>query len=121
MEVSLGRIVIYAKNLEKMAEFYKTYFGFKVLNVPDDRIVELKNPKGGASIMLHPVTKSVKMGQVTVKLVFDVKDVEKFKNNCANKGLKFGTVHKVDRYLFSNAKDPDKNSIQISSRKFAYK
>jgi hypothetical protein len=68
--------------------------------------------------MLHPAAKSVKTGQVTVKLGFDVEDVETFIKRSLKKGLKFGAVHKADGYLFSNTKDPDKNSVMITSRKF---
>ena len=118
MEVNFGRIVIYAKNLEKMRVFYEKFFGYKSYQLVEDRIVELIPPGTGVVIMLHPVAKGVKTGQVTVKLGFDVKDVEQFKNQCLKKGLKFGAVHKADGYFFSNAKDPDKNSIMITSRKF---
>lgn len=121
MTATLGRIIIYAKNLEKMCTFYENFFGYKRLILPDDRIIELIPPSNGASIMLHPVAKSVKTGQVTVKLVFDVKDIEQFHAQCLKKGLKFGTIHQADGYSFANTKDPDKNSIQISSRKFAKK
>jgi hypothetical protein len=119
VKADLGRIVIYAKNLEKMRVFYETFFGYESRQLPNDRIVELIPPGSGAVIMLHPVAKGVKTGQVTVKLGFDVKDVEQFRNECLKKGLKFGTVHQAGKYSFSNAKDPDKNSITISSRKYS--
>jgi hypothetical protein len=119
MEADLGRIVIYAKNLEKMRLFYETFFAYKSRQLPDDRIVELLPPGSGVVIMLYPVAKGVKTGQVTIKLGFDVKDVERFRSQCLAKGLKFGTVHQAEGYCYSNAKDPDKNSITISSRKFA--
>jgi hypothetical protein len=69
--------------------------------------------------MAHPAAKSVKTGQVTVKLVFDIEDVDGFKERCLAQGLKFGVTHKADGYTFANAKDPDGNSISISSRAFA--
>jgi hypothetical protein len=33
-------------------------------------------------------------------------------------GLKFGATHRADGYSFANAKDPDRNSVSISSRAF---
>ena len=119
MEATLGRIIIYAKNVERMCSFYEKFFGFKSRSLPEDRIIELVPPHGGACLMLHPAAKSVKTGQVTVKLVFDVRDVQKFCDHSLKNGLKFGTIHQADSYSFSNAKDPEKNSIQVSSRKFA--
>jgi len=73
---------------------------------------------GGATLLLHKAGKAQKLGQVAVKLVFDVENVRAFSKAAAAKGLKFGTVHKADGYEFANAKDPDGNSIQISSRAF---
>ena len=119
MKPSLGRVIIYSKNVERMTEFYQKYFGFHPVRSAGDRIVELvSQDHKGASIMLHAAATSARAGQSQVKLVFDVEDVEAFRIAPAKKGLKFGVVHQVQGYCFSNAKDPDKNSIQISSRGF---
>jgi hypothetical protein len=45
--------------------------------------------------MVHPVAKGVKVGQVTVKLVFDIEDVDGFMEKSLAKGLAFGTLHKA--------------------------
>jgi predicted enzyme related to lactoylglutathione lyase len=118
MNPPINKIVIYAKNIERMIAFYEKHFGFTSQTEEGDRIIELIPSNGGASIMIHPSGKGIKEGQACVKLVFDVKDVEAFKDNCATDGLKFGAIHQADGYVFSNAKDPGKNSIQISSRAF---
>ena len=110
----LGRVVIYARDLEAMVAFYCGHFGFEVRQVPGDRIVELMHPDGGAAILLHPAGKAQKMGQVLVKLVFDVEDVPGF---VAGHPV-FGVVHQADGYCFANGKDPSGNSVQVSSRAF---
>jgi hypothetical protein len=61
----------------------------------------------------------VKTGQVTVKLVFDIEDVNGFREKSLAKDLVFGAIHQANGYTFANAKDPDGNSISISSRAFA--
>ena len=76
---------------------------------------------GGASIRVHQAAKSVKLGQVGVKLSFAVRDVEAFKAKAAELGLKFGNTHVGKGYSFANAKDPDKNSVSISSRAYMRK
>lgn len=53
-----------------------------------------------------------------MKLVFDVEDVSAFCEAARVYGLEFGKIHKADGYEFANAKDPSKNSIQVSSRAF---
>ena len=118
MNVPINKIVIYVKNIEKVTAFYEKHFGFTSQTEEGDRIIELMPSNGGVSLMIHPSGKGIKEGQACVKLVFDVKDVQAFKDKCATNGLKFGVIHQADGYVFSNAKDPGKNSIQISSRAF---
>jgi hypothetical protein len=85
---------------------------------PDGRIIELTSPDGGAIIMLHQATTGQKQGQSLVKLVFDVEDVEAFRDACRTKGLAFGPIHDAGDYQFANAKDPAQNTVSISSRAF---
>ncbi|MGE8475527.1 MAG: VOC family protein [Paraburkholderia hospita] len=118
MQASLNRILLYVRDVARACAFYQRYFGFTATRDNDDRIVELTSPHGGAILMLHPAAKGVKAGQATVKLVFDVEDVEAFKAHCATDGLVFGATHRTDGYSFANAKDPDGNSVSISSRGF---
>jgi predicted enzyme related to lactoylglutathione lyase len=116
--VPLGRLVIYAKDVEATARFYETHFGFRAMQLPGDRIVELVAQDGGANIMLHPAGRGLRSGQAIVKLVFDVEDVEAFCRRSAENGLDFGPIHQADGYAYANAKDPCLNSISISSRAF---
>jgi len=111
--------MLYVRNVEATCDFYERRFGFTCLVDPDDRVAELKSPNGGAILMVHQAAKSVKTGQVTVELVFDIEDVEGFKKRCSMQGLDFGSTHKAGGYCFANAKDPDGNSVSISSRAFA--
>ncbi|MCU0909506.1 MAG: VOC family protein [Rhodobacteraceae bacterium] len=114
----LGRLVIYTSKVDEMADFYARHFGFKVVRSDTDRIVELTPQSTGLTLLLHPAAAKQKMGQVLVKLVFDVEDVEAFCAGARSRGLEFGTVHVADGYAFANAKDPSMNSIQVSSRAF---
>ncbi|RFU48363.1 VOC family protein [Paraburkholderia sp. DHOC27] len=115
---ALNRILLYARDMQKTCAFYVRHFGFACQWDADGRIAELISPQGGAIMMVHQAAKGQKSGQVLVKLVFDVEDVEGFKEQCAKDGLEFGASHQADGYSFANAKDPDGNSISISSRSF---
>ena len=119
MLAQLGRIIIYTKRPEEVAAFYCKHFGFEVLRLEGDRIVELVSQGTGANILLHPISDVRKEGQTLVKLVFDVEDVEEFCRVSKDQGLQFGSIHRADVYSFANAKDPAKNSVSISSRAFA--
>ena len=114
----LGRIILYTKRPEEMARFYCQHFGFEVLRLEGDRIVELVAQGGGAHLLLHPLSKGRKEGQTLVKLVFDVEDVERFCREAQERGLVFGSIHRADGYSFANTKDPAQNSVSISSRAF---
>ena len=115
----LGRILLYVRDIDAVAGFYKRYFGFRVHREKGDRIVELESPvEGGTGIMLHPLGRGRRDGQTVAKLVFDVPDVQAFCVESAERGLPFGTIHKADGYAFANAKDPAGNSISVSSREY---
>jgi predicted enzyme related to lactoylglutathione lyase len=115
-KVKLGRIILYVKNMEGTVSFYERHFGFKAQRNPADRIIELDPSNGGAMIMLHSASAKQKQGQSVVKLVFDVDDVAAFVTDAAKNGLKFGALHQADGYVFANAKDPNGNSVSLSSR-----
>lgn len=118
MPVALNRLILYARDVEETVAFYEKHFGFQVLRLPGDRIVELVAQGGGANIMVHRAARGVKTGQVTVKLVFDVEDVAGFCERSAGNGLRFGAEHAANGYTYANAKDPCGNNIQVSSRAF---
>jgi predicted enzyme related to lactoylglutathione lyase len=114
----LGTVILYARDMQKTAAFYARHFGFETTGEVVEGLIELSATHGGAGILIHQAAKSVKLGQVGVKLSFHVPDVEQFKSVAAAHGLAFGATHQANGYAFANAKDPDKNSISISSRSF---
>ncbi len=114
----LNRIMLYVRDMAATAAFYEKHFGYRARQEPGDRLVELIPAKGGAMLVLHQAAKSQKGGQAAVKLVFDVEDVEAFCRDRAAKGLDFGPIHDVPGYQFANAKDPNGNSVCVSSRAF---
>lgn len=118
MNAPLGSIIIYARDMQKTAAFYSQHFGFRTMGEVVDGLIELRATHGGASILVHQAAKSVKLGQVGVKLSFHVEDVAAFAARAAERGLTFGAIHQANGYQFANAKDPDKNSVSISSRAF---
>ena len=118
METPLGTIVLYARDMRKTAAFYSEHFGFRTSGEVSEGLIDLQAPNGGAGILIHQAARSVKLGQVGVKLSFHVQDVIAFVAQAADRGLKFGAVHQANGYVFANAKDPDKNSVSVSSRAF---
>ncbi|QNK66543.1 VOC family protein [Variovorax sp. PAMC26660] len=118
MESPLATALIYARDMKKSADFFAMHFGFVTSGEVHEGLIELHAPHGGAGILIHQAAKSVTLGQVGVKLTFQVRDVAAFVADAATRGLKFGAIHQANGYAFANAKDPDKNSVSVSSRAY---
>lgn len=116
---TLARIILYTRRTDEMVDFYGMHFGYTAWQEDGDRIVELRPPGVGAVLMLHPLAKSQKEGQVLAKLCFDVEDVETFIADASKNGLQFGKPFKANGYMFANTKDPAKNSVSVTSRAYA--
>lgn len=114
----LGTVMLYARDMQHSADFYRTHFGLETTGQVVEGLIELNAPQGGASILIHQAAKSVKLGQAGVKLCFHVPDVEAFKAQALAQDLAFGPTHQANGYAFANAKDPDGNAVSISSRAF---
>jgi predicted enzyme related to lactoylglutathione lyase len=111
----IARVILYVRDLPRVSAFYERFFGMHPLPGASDGWVELAGGSGGCTIALHKAAVTQKSG-AAMKLVFGVADVRAFKSEKEKEGLKFGVVHDVGSFQFSNAKDPAGNSIQISSR-----
>jgi predicted enzyme related to lactoylglutathione lyase len=110
-------IVLYVKDIPKVAAFYQAHFGFTALPGSTAGWVQLISPVGSCSLGLHQAAKSQKSG-AAMKVVFAVPDLKTFIADRATHGLKFGAIHQAQGYEFANAKDPAGNSISISNRTY---
>lgn len=84
----------------------------------EEGLITLSPTSSGATLLIHQAAKSIKLGHAGLKLMFTVEDVEAYKAKSAALGLEFGSTHQAQGYCFANVKDPDGNSISISSRAF---
>jgi len=115
MAVPIVRVILYVKNISKVAEFYQRHFGMSPVPSEEKGWLEMTSTSGGCTIALHQASTAQKSG-AAIKLVFGVADVAKFKSERESDGLKFGPIHRFSNFEFANAKDPAGNSVQISSR-----
>lgn len=108
--------MLFVHDIEKVAAFYETYFGLKRMGTVKDGYLELKST--GTRIALHRAGKL--RGSITssrVKIVFACSDVKKQVEAFKKQGLQFGKVYEWEGISFADTKDPEKNPVQISSRK----
>lgn len=114
-DLSIARVILYVRDIPKVAAFYERFFGMKALPGAMNGWVELRTASGGCTIALHRAAKSQKSG-ASMKVVFAVKDVRGFVQKSKKHGLDFGPIHQTETFEFANAKDPAGNSISVSSR-----
>jgi predicted enzyme related to lactoylglutathione lyase len=113
----VSSIVLYVKDIPRVAAFYQEHFGFTASPSPWVGWRLLISKSGGCSLGLHQAAKGQKSG-AAMKIVFAVPNLDKFIAVRAKNGLKFGAIHKAPGYEYANAKDPAGNSISISNRIF---
>ena len=115
MSLTISRVILYVRDIPKVAAFYERHFGLRALPSTRKDWLELSSESGGCTIALHQAAITQKSG-AAMKLVFAVRDVRDFVEKRKAAGMKFGVIHEVDGFAFANAKDPAGNSIQVSSR-----
>ena len=115
MSLSVVRVILYVKDIPKVATFYEEHFGLIPLPSTEHGWLELKSASGECTIALHQAAKSQKGGSA-VKIVFGAQDVKRFVAERDQAGLKFGPIHEAEGFEYANAKDPAGNSISVSSR-----
>jgi catechol 2,3-dioxygenase-like lactoylglutathione lyase family enzyme len=115
--LQITRVILYVKNVPRIAEFYERYFDMRPLPGGTEKWTELAASSGGCTIALHKASVAQKSG-AAIKLVFGVDDIQAFKNAKEREGLRFGVIHEADGVAFCNTKDPAGNSLQISNRGF---
>jgi len=111
-------VLLYVKDIPKVAAFYAKHFGFLPLPQKHTDLLEIRSSSGEFTLLLHQASKGHRIGQSCIKLVFDVADIDGFKAQAKKDGLIFGITRRGEGYEFANARDPAKNPIQISRRAF---
>ncbi len=117
MAIAVSRVILFVKDVARVAAFYQQHFGMKPLPGNEEGWIELSSGTRGCNIALHKAASNRKSSSA-MKLVFGVSNVRKFITEREADGLRFGPIYCPGDFEFANAKDPAGNSIQISSRGF---
>ncbi|MCC7438406.1 MAG: VOC family protein [Armatimonadetes bacterium] len=114
----ISRIILFVRDPDTVANFYQKHFGLQLLEGAEKGWIELS--AGGCTLALHranrPADSIGSIGHSPTTIVFGVQDVHAAKASFAANGLKFGKVYESADFAFANAKDPEGNRIQLSSR-----
>ncbi len=117
MFAPVTRIILYVKNVEKVAAFYQRVFELEVVGTPEKGWIELG--AGGCNIAFHPAAKTADFRRAAAKITFGVKDVAAAKAILERRGLKLGPIHTSPNSVFCNGKDPEGNLLAIGNRGMA--
>lgn len=120
MRTYISRIILYVRDVPGVAAFYQKHFDMTPAGPPEKGWQELCTPGGGCNLALHQAPMASRdRGRSPAKIAFGVADVHATKKRLGAQGLKFGKVHEFNGFAFANARDPEGNPIQISSRGIA--
>ena len=114
MFAPITRIVLYVKNVDKVAEFYRRVFELKIIGTPEKGWIEFD--AGGCNIALHQAAKTANFRRAAAKISFGVKDVAAAKAVLESRGLKLGPIHTTPNSTFCNGKDPEGKLLSIGNR-----
>jgi predicted enzyme related to lactoylglutathione lyase len=114
--MQLQRVIVFAKDIKKLAAFYRDVLRLEPKITPDDPRTWLEFHAGSSSIALHNGG-TLKTGRAP-KLVFFVANetMLETRNRLNARGANFGKITRVGEIQFCNGTDPEGNELQLSSR-----
>ena len=68
VKIPIMRVILYVKDIRKVADFYEKHFGMKALPSEDAGWLELESSGGGCNLALHRAAVSQKSG-AAIKVV----------------------------------------------------
>ncbi len=108
-------LMLFVKDIEKIATFYEKYFGLKRNGIAQEGYLELVS--GGVKLALHQAHgKGSRKSLTPVKIIFYSRSVRQKVKALEKRGLKFGKLWQWQNFVFCDTKDPEGNPIQISNR-----
>jgi predicted enzyme related to lactoylglutathione lyase len=115
MKLETKRMIVFVRNVEKVAQFYRDVLGLPPIPCPDDPKKWQEFSAGAVSIALHQAD-APKPRRIASKIVFYAADVSATKRELEARGAKLGRVVKTEFHSFANGTDPEGNPFAISSR-----
>ena len=112
MHLVLRRVILFTANLESMTAFYRDVIGLEIVG-REDGWVDFS--AGACGLALH--AGRPKAGARPPKIVFRAADVASARATLIKRGLAdAGPVKSTGKFDLCDAKDPDGNPFQLSSR-----
>ena len=110
------RVILFVKDMQKAADFYRDTLGLKPIADPEyDASEWIEFNAGGCNIALHKAGKPE--GNTRNKIVFYSKDPLKTRETLLAKGARMFKPMIFEGLVLCDGADPEGNRFQISNRK----
>jgi predicted enzyme related to lactoylglutathione lyase len=122
MKISLNRIILFGKEIDKLKIFYQENFGFSLLEEIRDQWVVLN--AGQTEIALHKIGRQYDSDEIfraasNTKLVFGINgNLESIRNKLISNGVLLQDIKSFEgvNALFCDGEDPEGNIFQLEQR-----
>lgn len=120
VELSLYRVILFARDVEACAAFYSDAFGFRRIESTPSGKGWIELDAGGCRLAFHTRgSRSLSKpapGGGPHKLVFYTADVPAMRKTLLAKGIAMGPLHADATLAFADGSDPEGHRFQISNR-----
>ena len=128
MKLEVGRIIVFAKDMEKMTSYYETVVGLPRAGTPDDSEDFVAFDAGGVHFCLHRIpehyardieiaTPPIAREATPIKVSFHSPAVRSAREVLESRGAMLGPVREFGTLHLCDGTDPEGNVFQLSNRR----
>lgn len=112
--MQITRMIIFTRDVERLAEFYRSTFDLEFAGQASSEWAELRS--GSCDLAFHRTDEQGAGRDGWTKLVFGSVDVAGDRQRLVDRGVEMTEIVEFEGIQLSDGRDPDGNSFQISSR-----
>ncbi len=126
-QLEIARVIIFAKDMAKMASFYGSVIGLPRVETPDDSADFISFDAGALQLALHRIPEEYARGieitdppmarkNAVIKVVFGAVNVNQTRGELESRGATLGPVRQFGDLHLCDGTDPEGNIFQLSNR-----
>jgi len=128
VNLGVSRIILFAKDMEKMSTFYEVIIGLRRVETPDDSDDFVVLDAGGVRLCLHRIPEQyardieissppVAREGTPLKICFHSSNVRHARGVLESRGAMLGPVREFGSLHLCDGTDPEGNVFQLSNRR----
>ena len=112
--MQITRMIIFTRDVERLAEFYRSSFKLEFVGQASSEWAELRS--GSCDLAFHRTDEEGVGRDGWTKLVFGSLDVAAERQRLVDRGVEMTEIVEFEGIQLADGRDPDGNPFQISSR-----